>query len=122
MTRKCIYTGLEARCTDKVVPKKGGDECHNWANSVPCSLEYKNFKEGRDPTETELMLNRAFKMLELAKLDVVYWEREAIRLRTEIGFVPQTIKKEEELKVMDKEQEIKEINFDSIIEKKKMEW
>lgn len=105
--RKCIYTGKDARVTDKVIPKNGGDEVHNWANTVPCSSVYKKNKGMDFPTELELKTNRAFKMLELAKLDIQFYthvvdidalkeavveansqEREFNRLRFEIEKAP----------------------------------
>jgi len=120
--RKCIYTDEEATALDKVVPKNGGDEVHNWSNSVPCSQEYKDKKGNSHPTELEVRTNRAFKMLELAKLDVVYWERELKKLQSQNK--PKKSKNQEkikkkEIKLAEKEQEIKEIPIEKVLEERK---
>jgi len=135
-SRKCIYTGKDAGTTDKVIPKKGGDETHNWSNSVPCSKEYKAFKGNRMPTELELKANKIFKKLELAKLDVVLYEEELHRIQSElVQNLPKVSKsdtsgtkkvlkskKEKEIEIAHKEKEIIETDFDKVITKKKVEW
>ena len=135
-SRKCIYTGKNANTTDKVIPKEGGDENHNWSNSVPCSKEYKDFKGLRLPTELELEANKIFKKLELAKLDVVLYEKELGRIQAEIAkTLPKVSKndtsgtkkvlksnKEKEIEIAHTEKAIKETNFDEVIKKKKVEW
>ena len=137
-SRKCIYTGKDANCEDKIIPKNGGDEVHNWVNSAPCNSKYKNKKARNHPTELEVSINRAFKMLELAKLDVRFWEIELNRLRVLLANTPHNNKKtneepkkvsktsekkkEREIKVAKKELEIKEVDFQSHLNKKKMEW
>ena len=128
-SRKCIYTGKDAECEDKVIPKNGGDEVHNWANSAPCSKSYKAKKALNHPSELEIQANRASKMLELAKLDARYWELELDRIRLEITKLPekpvsktQQKKKEKEIKLAYIEKDIKEVNLDSILEAKKMKW
>lgn len=133
-SRKCVYTGRDANCNDKVIPKNGGDEVHNWANSVPCSDKYKAKKARNHPTELEMSINRAFKMLELAKLDVRYWEIELDRLRSQLEQEPPKKeqpsklskttqkKKDREVKVAYKEVEIKQIDFEKTLKEKKMVW
>jgi len=135
-SRKCIYTGKDANTTDKVIPKQGGDENHNWSNSVPCSKEYKDFKGLRLPTELELEANKIFKKLELAKMDVVLYEKELHRIQSEIAKTLPKVsksdtsrtkkvlksKKDKEIEIAHKEKEIKETNFDEVLKKKKVEW
>ena len=135
-SRKCIYTGKDASTTDKVIPKEGGDENHNWSNSVPCSKEYKAFKGLRLPTELELEANKVFKKLELAKLDVVLYQKEMLRIQSEIAKpLPKVSKsdtsgtkkvlkskKEKEIEIAHTEKEIKETNFEEVIIKKKVDW
>lgn len=82
--RKCIYTGKEAKKTDKVIPKNGGDVDHNWANSVPCSEEYKKIKDLRQPTELEMEANRIFKKLEISRMDVEYYEKQLQEIQAKI--------------------------------------
>lgn len=124
--RKCIYTGLDASTTDKVIPKLGGDENHNWSNSVPCSEKYKKFKGLRLPTELEMEANRVFKKLELAKLDVVLYEKELALIQSKINkTVPKgdtKTKKDNQIEISQKEKEIQETSFDKVIKKKKVDW
>lgn len=126
--RKCIYTDEEASTTDKVLPKKEGDEVHNWTNNAPCSKEYKDKKKNSHPTELELQINRAFKMLELAKLDVIFWERELKKLQGKNKKYTKNTKKskkiQKEIKITKKEKEIEKMDFDKVIEKRKrkIEW
>lgn len=146
-SRKCVYTGKDANCTDKVIPHDGGDIDHNWANSVPCSKEYKNRKGLNMPTEIEMELNRSFKHLELAKMDVAYWEKriemlrelnstseveksikptekpkkeqKSVTLEPEKASKRQKAKKEKEIKTAYKEKEIQEVDLEKVVKKKK---
>lgn len=128
-SRKCIYTGKNADCLDKVVPHDGGDIDHNWANSVPCSKPYKKKKGLRLPTEIEIEINRAFRMLELAKIDVDIWSKRLQKLQEELQktkLIPaveptqeEKKQKQEEIKIAYKEKELQEVDLNGIIEKKK---
>jgi hypothetical protein len=127
--RKCIYTGKDAEVTDKVVPKEGGDEVHNWSNSVPCSKYYKDLKGLRPPNALELQANRVFKMLELAKLDVGVYKKELARIQKQIvETLPENIQKaakkikDKEIELAYIEKEIQEVDLDKVLDSKKMEW
>lgn len=75
MIRKCVYTGKKSSCTDNPMPKETLlEEKHNWANKVPCSEEYKNFKKDRLPTDLEMEAFKLFNLLEVAKIEVQYLE------------------------------------------------
>ena len=133
-SRKCIYTGKDAECTDKVVPKNGGDVDHNWANSAPCSKEYKNKKKLQDPSELELKANRYFYMLELAKQEVEFYTKKLKEIQLQLNPVkkkePKKTKKkpraekikDREIKIAQAERDIQELEFEEVLEKKKMEW
>lgn len=69
--RKCIYTNNEANTRDLVVP----NILHNWDNRAPASADYLNTKHHRLPSELEMEANRIFHLLELARLDVIYFEK-----------------------------------------------
>ena len=137
--RKCIYTGLPAKTTDKVIPTKdGGDQSHNWANSVPCSNEYKKIKALRQPNQTELEAANLFFEIESAKLKLQTLEqkRDALQaklrekhqieyyeetLEVEKPVKPKKISKKEQVKQAYKEKEIADMSesLDSLVEKKK---
>lgn len=126
-SRNCIYTGKKAGCTDKVIPKNEGDEVHNWANSVPCNLEYKELIKGnRMPTELEMEASKAFQQLEIAKQQVNFWEKRLESIQKQIvETLPEPkkktstkSKKEKEIKIAEKEKEIKELDVDKVLEKR----
>ena len=128
-SRKCIYTGKDAATTDKVIPKKGGDESHNWANSVPCSKEYKAIKALRPPNELEMEVNRVFKKLELALLDVQFYQDKMVEIQSiliknlpKVDKKPKKSKKDKEVEIAHKEKEIKELSLDKVLDKKKVLW
>lgn len=123
-SRKCIYTGKEADCTDKVIPHDGGDIDHNWANSAPCSRSYKVQKGLEEPTELEMQINKAFKMLELAKMDMYFWEKRLKYLQDilqkDVNEPPKNSKKKKkEVELAYQEKEISDINLDKVLKKKK---
>lgn len=130
-SRSCIYTGLKASTTDKVIPKTGGDETHNWANSAPCSKMYKDIKARRLPNELEMNANRLHTKLELAKLDVQFYEAQLLKNQAEIRKVlgisdKNTVSSEEksprqvkEEKIAIKEKEIIETNLETVLEERK---
>lgn len=132
--RNCIYTGLPAKTTDKVVPKNGGDESHNWANSVPCSEEYKQIKQRREPNDLELEANKIFKMLELARLEVEALQgrlkENQIKILKQCGLEnpifkrKKKISKNKEIEMAYKDKELSEVNLDKVVEekKKKLKW
>jgi len=131
--RKCIYTGLPAERTDKVVPKEGGDEAHNWINSVPCSITYKEkVKKRKLPSELEVQAHKTFTMLELARLDVARLEKELIETQKKICKInkinnplfKKPMSKNEEIEIAYKEKEVQEMDFKEVLEEetKKMEW
>jgi len=130
--RKCVYTGLPADSMDKVVPKEGGDESHNWANSVPCSKAYKEIKKRRNPDDLEMNANTIFKKLELARLEVVKLERDLIENQKKIckkykihnADFKRKASKKEQIEMAYKEKEIQEMDFSEVLEenKQKLEW
>jgi hypothetical protein len=85
MIRKCVYTGRDSKGRDSVLSKVNEDVAHNWANSVPCDVEYGQLKQGRLPSELEMEANRVFKLLELAKLDVSYYEQILANIQVELN-------------------------------------
>jgi hypothetical protein len=82
--RKCIYTGGEAHSKDNVLPKDGETE-HNWTNKAPINSEYKQEKQSRSPSELELEANRVFHLLELARLDIVFYEARLKEIQSQIA-------------------------------------
>ena len=134
--RKCIYTGLPAKAMDKVIPKKGGDESHNWVNTVPCSDEYKKIKGRREPNDLEMEANRLFRLLENAKLDVEFYTEKLESLQAKIRKnnnlsledavekKKNRLNKEQQVEVAYKEKEISEMPIEDVVEesKKKMVW
>lgn len=137
--RNCIYTGLPAKRTDKVIPKEGGDESHNWGNSVPCSEEYKNIKNGRQPNRLELEARDLFFEMEGLRLRLQVLETRQKDLQRRIrrennlepieeqlkieekSTKPKKINKEEQIKQAYKEKEIIDMadKLDEILEQKK---
>ena len=109
--RKCIYTGKEAGSKDNVLPKEG-DTIHNWANKAPVNAEYKQEKQDRTPTELEMEANRIFHLLELARLDVAFYEAKLKEIQAKI-----TENKQEEI---EKAYHIKDLveDFEEKVEKK----
>lgn len=139
--RKCAYTGLPAKTTDKVIPTKdGGDQSHNWANSVPCSNEYKKIKAMRQPNQTELEAANLFFEIESAKLKLQSLEQKRdvlqakLREKHNIEYYeevledkkppkPKKLSKDEQTKQAYKEKELIEMDagLDKVVEKKKKE-
>ena len=122
--RKCVYTGKDANCKDKVIPHDGGDIDHNWANTVPCNSAYKNNKGNRLPTDKEMEINETFKLLELARMKVDFFEKKLKKLQEEnvtlkVKKSAKQKRKDKEIKTAYKEKEIKEVDLDKIVEKKK---
>lgn len=123
-SRNCVYTGKKAGCTDKVIPKEGGDEVHNWTNSVPCSIEYKEFKGKRPPTEKELEACSIFYKIEMLKQELNFLEKQLHEVQQELlrSLPPKKTKKtqkDKEIELAYQEKEIKEVNLDKVIEKKR---
>ena len=81
--RKCIFTGKDSKLKDKVLPRPflDEDELHNWANEAPISAEYKEIKGQGLPTELEMQIHETFKLLELARLRVKYYEAQLKELQ-----------------------------------------
>jgi phosphoenolpyruvate carboxylase len=76
MKRKCAYTGKESLCTDKVIPRELSDEeIHNWTNSLPCSIEYKESKGADFPNDLEAEIHETFYLLEIYRWKVKYLEK-----------------------------------------------
>ena len=72
--RSCIFTGLKSVNKTNIVPKSiDPDSIDNWTNSVPCHIEYKNFKENRLPTEDEVEAMKIFFKLEMARTEVAFY-------------------------------------------------
>jgi len=94
--RKCIYTNKSSKAKDSVIPKKSlKNEIYNWCNDAPCSLEYKDFKGDRMPTEDEILANELFKILELTKIRVRYYEEKLTEVQKRlIASMPEKPKKE----------------------------
>jgi len=85
MSRKCIYTNKEANSKDNVIPKKKiGGELHNWANKAPVSKDYKDLKQDSMPTDLEFEANQLFHKLELAKLEVKFYEDRLAEIQQKI--------------------------------------
>lgn len=133
--RNCIYTGLPAEKTDKVVPKEGGDESHNWINSVPCSVIYKEkVKKRKLPSDLEVQAHKTFAMLELARLDVARFEKELVEIQKKICKInnisnplfKKHISKNKQIEIAYKEKEVQEMDFKEVLdleeESKKMRW
>jgi len=94
MTRKCIFTGKKATRKKLLIPKKIAiDEIHNWTNDTPCSEEFLLFSEGKIPSELEMEANETFRLLELHKLRVRFYEIKLEEIQEKINkIVPKTIK------------------------------
>lgn len=136
--RDCIYTGLESTTMDKFVPKRGGDENHNWTNSVPCSEEYKKIKGKRLPNSLESEAYSAFMELERLKLESSIQENKLKEIQAKIRakhkiLLPEEIveekpkerkkiSKKKEIEIAYKEKEVKEIDVSKVIENKKIRW
>lgn len=126
--RKCIYTGLPAKKTDMLMPKEGGDEIHNWTNSVPCSEEYKLIKQKQQPTDLDIEAQNLFYQSELLRLKLQIIEKRIaevqfkIRKRNNINYscLDKNISKEEQIKQAYKEKEILDMvdTLDEIIANK----
>lgn len=86
MSRKCIYTGLVADAKDSLIPKISLDEeeRHNWANKVPVSSRYKNFKQYRTPTDLEVEANEIFYLIELTKLRLAHLQEKQKQIQAKL--------------------------------------
>jgi hypothetical protein len=87
--RKCIYTNKQANSKDTVISKTRGDALHNWTNKAPVNSEYQESKQGRLPTELEMEAHRLFYQLELARLDVTYYEAKLQEVQEQITGIKQ---------------------------------
>lgn len=84
MKRDCAYSGVESTCQDKALPSYlGEDVAHNWVNSLPCSIVYKESKAGELPTDQEAEIHETFYLLELARWKVKYLELKLAKLQKE---------------------------------------
>ena len=83
-SRRCIYTNKDANTRDTVIPKDRGNVLHNWANRAPANSEYLKTKQDRLPTELEMEANRIFHLLELSRLDVVFFEEKLKEIQVAI--------------------------------------
>lgn len=120
--RKCIYTGEKATAKDSVLPREviGEENIHNWDNKSPISEDYKNFKRDDFPTDLEMEANKTFHLLELAKLDVIFYENKLKKIQENINLeFKQTkekmIDRKEKNKVNKKEREIKKAHMEKDI-------
>ena len=92
MIRKCIYTGKDAKSKDSVIPKQLlGEEIHNWANYAPCDSEDLQSKQDRLPSETEMQANELFKLLELSRLRVKYYEQKLAEIQQQASAIETVI-------------------------------
>ena len=116
--RKCVYTGLQAKCKDTLIPKSIlGNEIHNWVSEIPCNTFYKELKKDKNPNELELMAFEYFYMLEIAKVKVKYYENKLKEVQDKIGFRQPSeneIVKKHEVKVEKEEREARhlQVNLD----------
>lgn len=137
--RKCIYTNSEAKAKDNVLPRDflGEDDLHNWANKAPINKDYKEIKQGSEPTELEMQANELFHLLELSRLRVKYYEKRLEQVQSEIKDAlvksaqkakpkkPKKTKKDKEIEIAIKEKEAVEITekaAESLVEKRKKLW
>ena len=122
---------------DKFMPKKGGDENHNWTNDVPCSEEYKKIKGKRLPNSLEHEAYKSFMELERLRLLVSLEDAKLKEIqgkvrkkhkillpeeKVEKPKVRKRISKDKEIEIAMKEKEVQEINVDKVLETKKMGW
>lgn len=135
-TRKCIYTGKNARSKSTVIPKELlGDNTANWAVYSPCDSDYAAYKAHTVPTELEMQANETFHFLELARLRVVFYEQKLAQIQSQIlstykeptpNAITESIKtKEKQIETMVIEKEIiEEINKDieTILNNKRKLW
>jgi hypothetical protein len=130
MIRKCIYTDKEASSKDNVLPRKVlGEESHNWANKAPVSRDYKDLKEDRMPTDLEFEANQLFHKLELAKLEVKFYEERLKevqdKIKTTTKVPKKKTKKEKEIEQAYQDQAlVEEVSniTDQIIKEKSKLW
>jgi hypothetical protein len=84
--RKCVFTDLESQSKARILPKElGGDEVHNWCNSVPVNNTFTQLRPEKEPTELDMSINETFHLLELARLRVKFYEihkNEDLRLKS----------------------------------------
>jgi len=132
--RKCAYTGQESECTDKALYKDfAEEEIHNWTNSIPCSISYKESKKDLFPTDIEAEIHETFYLLEIYKWKVKYLEKKLSTLQeknnsrtpTEKTGVAQKNKEKKKQKEIESAIAIKEIaednesKIDTFLENKK---
>jgi len=122
--RKCIYTGKEAKVKDNVIPKsKAEDEVHNWINDVPCNDEYKEYKQGRLPTEDEILAHEYFTLMEMHKVKVKYYELKLADIQKKIKekkCINNTSKKNTKIKKSNVKKETPEPkSYEEILQKRK---
>lgn len=79
--KNCIYTDKEAKGKDTVLPKKYLDGEPNWANEAPVNIDYKNLKQDKLPTDTEMQLNELSKLRDLYMLRVRWYEAQIAELQ-----------------------------------------
>lgn len=74
--RTCVFTGRKSKSKSRVIHEQfcGNEEKANWVNFIPISGNYENFKKDRLPNELEMKANEYFRMLELYKLRVKFYE------------------------------------------------
>jgi hypothetical protein len=107
MKRNCIYTNNESSAKDKVIPTDlAGEESHNWANSAPISTEYKESKGADIPSDLEMEINEVFKLLELSRLKVKYYELKLLKLQEENSNRRPPIKKTGKTKEIKKQKDM----------------
>lgn len=79
---------MVANTRDVVIPRdRHPSVLHNWANRAPANSEYLKNKQNRLPTELEMEANRIFHLLELARLDVVFFEEKLKEIQQEMNKV-----------------------------------
>lgn len=133
--KKCIYTNEEAKGKDTVLPKKylGGEP--NWANEAPVNIPYKDIKQDKLPTDTEMQLNELSKLRDLYMLRVRWCEAQIAELqkkgeirkkkvkKKEVRKNKEEIKKDKEIKQAIQEKELIENTeeaFEKVLKQKKI--
>ena len=86
MTRKCIYTGLDAEAKQKLISREilGEDEKHNWANYAPVCKAYEKLKEDRAPTDLEIEAHEIFYQIEILRLKLRNLEVKQDQIQSEL--------------------------------------
>lgn len=82
MKRNCAYTDKESFCSDRILPKElAEDEVHNWAISMPASVDYKESKGGELPSDLEVEIHETFYLIELTKIRLKFLEKKLEKLQ-----------------------------------------